>query len=88
MIDPDGDGVVSKNDNCPGIANPSQVDSDGDGYGDACDPGVTLPPSVTITAPASEAQFPGGSNVAVTADASDPDGTILAVEFFMAARKQ
>jgi len=36
--DIDGDGVVNTADNCPQIANPSQVDCDGDGAGDACDP--------------------------------------------------
>jgi Thrombospondin type 3 repeat len=36
-IDPDGDGI-GVCDNCPGVFNPSQDDSDFDGVGDACDP--------------------------------------------------
>ena len=36
--DSDGDGVPDTSDNCPLVANPSQVDADGDGTGDACDP--------------------------------------------------
>ncbi|WP_438032551.1 DNRLRE domain-containing protein [Sorangium sp. So ce204] len=36
--DGDADGVIDADDNCPDAANPSQVDSDADGQGDACDP--------------------------------------------------
>ena len=36
-IDWDQDGVVTPSDNCPSLANFDQKDSDGDGWGDACD---------------------------------------------------
>jgi hypothetical protein len=35
--DPDGDGIVCGNDNCPFVVNPDQRDADNDGVGDACD---------------------------------------------------
>lgn len=35
--DPDGDNYFGLNDNCPNISNSDQLDSDGDGVGDACD---------------------------------------------------
>lgn len=35
--DTDGDGVIDLFDNCVGVWNPSQYDSDGDGKGDECD---------------------------------------------------
>ncbi len=35
--DYDGDGILNKDDNCPGVPNPDQADTDGDGWGDACD---------------------------------------------------
>jgi len=36
--DVDGDGVPTAFDNCANVSNPSQIDYDGDGQGDACDP--------------------------------------------------
>jgi YD repeat-containing protein len=38
--DQDGDGVPNGQDNCPGVANPTQADADGDGQGDVCDDDV------------------------------------------------
>jgi hypothetical protein len=35
--DTDGDGIPDDEDNCPLVANPNQIDSDGDGTGDACE---------------------------------------------------
>lgn len=37
-LDSDGDGVCDNVDNCPLVANANQLDTDGDGMGDACDP--------------------------------------------------
>ena len=36
--DTDADGWANTVDNCPTVANPDQLDTDGDSFGDACDP--------------------------------------------------
>ncbi len=36
-LDSDGDGACDNVDNCPLVVNPNQLDTDGDGMGDACD---------------------------------------------------
>ncbi len=41
--DPDGDGILTASDLCPRVWNPAQMDSDGDGIGDACDPDAAPP---------------------------------------------
>ena len=41
--DDDGDGVLDGTDNCPINSNPLQEDSNMDGVGDACEPGMCIP---------------------------------------------
>ena len=41
-LDNDNDGVQDDQDNCPNTYNPSQQDTDGDGFGDACDLNINL----------------------------------------------
>jgi len=38
QIEPDGDGILDPFDNCPTVANLDQVDTNGNGVGDACEP--------------------------------------------------
>ncbi len=46
--DSDGDGVNDSLDNCLGLANPTQLDADGDGYGNFCDTDLNNSGSVTV----------------------------------------
>ena len=47
--DSDGDGIPDDIDNCPTVPNADQLDSNGDGFGDACvDPSVDLPPDLDL----------------------------------------
>lgn len=46
--DEDGDGIPDPDDNCVTVPNPDQIDSDGDGHGDACVPPGTLAPTASL----------------------------------------
>ena len=51
--DPDDDGIINLNDNCPNVYNPDQEDADGDLLGNACDPCnelVNVPGNVNLDA--------------------------------------
>ena len=60
--DSDGDGMADDEDTCPNVANPDQLDSNGDGMGDACTRAARRP-SVKLTAKRSKK----GWKVAITA---------------------
>lgn len=56
-------------------------------YGTTTPPPTNVLPTVAVTAPANNANFPTGSTVTITANASDSDGTVNKVEFFNGSTK-
>jgi len=66
--DTDADGVKDNVDNCPTIINSDQADSDGDGFGDACDSTTTI--NVT-------SREYNNSRITITAETRGPDGSVL-----------
>ncbi len=68
--DTDRDGYCDALDNCPSVPNPDQLDSDGDGQGDACTPPFSLtwsvlPPSRMASDNRSCPELPGRATAAV-----------------------
>src|SRR6185295_14136994 len=49
LVDDELDGVANTMDNCPGVANVDQADTDNDGVGDACDPSNTAAHTLLAT---------------------------------------
>jgi hypothetical protein len=48
---------------------------------------ANVPPAVALTAPTNGSSFVAPANISLTATASDPDGTVVKVEFFDGANK-
>jgi hypothetical protein len=77
VADPDQDGVVSATDNCAMVPNRDQADTDGDGFGDRCDPGEAVAPSVRLTLAPERGEVTRGSQLKLTASATDFDGAVM-----------
>ncbi|MCW5891201.1 MAG: DUF4215 domain-containing protein [bacterium] len=93
LPDTDGDTVCDELDNCPGVANPTQADGDGDGHGDACDPCTNLGPAVAsktalvldkLLAPAGDDKLSFTSFFAAVPGAADIDPLAAGVRFLIA----
>ncbi len=82
LISEDGDGTPAEVDNCPGVANHSQSDEDGDGVGDDCDSDIIasvatdIPGVHTLTADGSPVRE-GASPWAGTATLTDDEGPVV-----------
>lgn len=68
--DLDGDRVANGSDNCPMVPNADQLDTDGEGIGDACDADPNNPVTITDFSPKSG---PVGTLVTVYGFTFDPD---------------
>ncbi|MGB0592077.1 MAG: PKD domain-containing protein, partial [Myxococcota bacterium] len=69
----DGDNLPVCLDNCPEVSNPSQIDSDGDDVGDACDPEPFYTDSDLDGIPNGEDACPEGATGWLAADGQDID---------------
>ena len=85
IVDEDADGLAAAEDNCPGVANPDQTDTDNDGLGDACDAtpgfptadiaGVTVETSVDNPSPTPTTGAGGGAGPTSTGATTPPHPT-------------
>jgi hypothetical protein len=83
-IDPDGDGIAQPQDNCTLVANPTQLDADGDGYGNLCDADLNNSGLVTTAdfglLRSVLNQTSGSSAIAAAADLNG-SGTVTTADF-------
>jgi hypothetical protein len=83
-VDTDGDGMADNVDNCILVPNPTQLDADGDGYGNACDADLNNSGAVTAADFAILRSVLGQSaSASPTAAAADLNGsgTVTAADF-------
>jgi hypothetical protein len=71
LADSDGDGVLDNDDNCVNVPNPNQLNADGDGFGDACDP-TPMPPAYDNKVTTSSTAAPPATSLGYTTNVSEP----------------
>ena len=77
----DNDGILDSEDNCPSVFNPTQIDSNSDGIGDACQPEINECGNLEIMITLDRSGSVGTSGWALTVDfAKDLIDTIAAFD--------